>query len=219
MRLFRALILVSIVALAAASSVSAADTRPPVTTITSGPFESSSDKTATFTFVSDEPGVSFQCSLDKGPISACSSPKKVTGLKIGSHTFYARSTDSSGNVGKPATVTWTVLAAPDPQPIPPPPPGGGGGGGGGGGPGAGGGKPGAKKAVARRCSVPRLRGKTLVAARRALKRANCRLGKVTRGYAPKVKRGRVVRSLPKSGKKRAKGAKVRVVLSRGAPRR
>jgi hypothetical protein len=213
MRFFRVSIVLVLVALATASAVSAADTRPPVTTITSGPFESSYDRIATFTFQSDEPGGSFQCSLDKGPIVQCSSPYKVSGLKIGSHIFYARSTDSSGNVGKPATVTWTVLSAPDPQPAPPPPPGGGGGGGGGG---PGGGTKGG--AAAKRCKVPKLRGKTLAAARKSLRRANCRAGKVTRAYAPKVRKGRVANSTPRAGARRVRGAKIRIVLSRGARR-
>jgi hypothetical protein len=212
MRVFRLTIALALVALATASAVSAADKRPPVTTITSGPFESSYDRIATFTFQSDEPGVTFQCSLDKGPIVQCSSPYRLSGLKLGSHIFYARSTDASGNVGKPATVTWTVLSAPDPQPAPPPPPPGGGGGGGGTGGGTKGG------AAAKRCKVPNLRGKTLAAARRSLKRANCRSGKLLRAYAPRVRKGRVANSVPRAGARRAHGYKIRIVLSRG-PRR
>src|SRR4051812_18654195 len=114
MRTLRTLIFVcpALIALVFAAAVSAADTRPPQTRVTSGPFESSYDRTAIFTFESDEGGATFQCSLDKGGISPCSSPTRFSNLALGSHTFYVRSTDSSGNVGKPAQVTWAVLTRP-----------------------------------------------------------------------------------------------------------
>jgi hypothetical protein len=40
----------------------------------------------------------------------------------------------------------------------------------------------------RRCKAPRLKGKTLRAAKRALRRAHCRAGKVTRRRSRKVRR-------------------------------
>lgn len=66
-----------------------------------------------------------------------------------------------------------------------------------------------------RCVVPRLRGKTLATARVALARFHCRLGKVTRAYAPSVRRGRVIRQAPRAGARSLGGARVSVVLSRG----
>jgi uncharacterized delta-60 repeat protein len=52
------------------------------------------------------------------------------------------------------------------------------------------------------CVVPKVKGKTLRAAKRALKRAHCAVGKVTRT------RGRVLSQKPKPGTKRPAGAKV-----------
>jgi Bacterial Ig-like domain len=87
------------------------DTDPPETTIDSGPSEGSTvkPKDATFTFSSDEAGSTFECSLDSGAYSACSSPKRYTGLANGSHTFRVRAKDAAGNTdATSASRTWTV---------------------------------------------------------------------------------------------------------------
>ena len=65
------------------------------------------------------------------------------------------------------------------------------------------------------CVVPNLKRKTLAAAKKALLKANCRLGKVTKRRSTKVGRGRVISQSPKAGARRAARAKVSVVLSRG----
>jgi hypothetical protein len=70
-----------------------------------------------------------------------------------------------------------------------------------------------------RCLVPRLKGRTLVGARRSLARANCRLGRVTRSYSGGVARGRVIRQQPTAGRRLARYARVSVVLSRGQRKR
>ena len=51
---------------------------------------------AKFKFSSDESGSSFECKLDKGAFSPCSSPFKVK-LKKGTHRFKVRATDAAGN--------------------------------------------------------------------------------------------------------------------------
>jgi DNA-directed RNA polymerase specialized sigma24 family protein len=85
------------------------DTTAPNTTITSGPKSSTGSSSASFTFSSSESGVSFQCRLDGGSWSACSSPKSYGGLKKGSHVFRARAVDEAGNVdGTPDAWSWTV---------------------------------------------------------------------------------------------------------------
>jgi hypothetical protein len=66
-----------------------------------------------------------------------------------------------------------------------------------------------------RCRVPTLRGKTLQAARRALGRAHCRAGKVTRKPSRRVRRGRVIATSPRAHTQHAGGTKVRITLSRG----
>jgi hypothetical protein len=66
----------------------------------------------------------------------------------------------------------------------------------------------------KRCVVPKLKGLTLKKAKSRLKKANCRTGKVTRARNRKVKKGRVISSSPKAGKRLALNAKVKVKLSR-----
>jgi hypothetical protein len=70
---------------------------------------------------------------------------------------------------------------------------------------------GAAAARALRCVVPRLVGDSLTAARRALDKGHCRLGKVTR---PRTHRGALVvaRQGARGGRKLARGAKVAVML-------
>lgn len=64
------------------------------------------------------------------------------------------------------------------------------------------------------CIVPRLRGKTLRQARRALTRANCRLGRVSRRPAARRLRGRVVGQRPSAGRRLPDRSRVNVVLGR-----
>ena len=65
------------------------------------------------------------------------------------------------------------------------------------------------------CVVPKLKGKSLKGARRALKAHNCSLGKVKHSFSTKVKKGRVISQKPKPGKRLKHGAKVSLVLSNG----
>jgi len=65
-----------------------------------------------------------------------------------------------------------------------------------------------------KCVVPKVKGKTLAAAKRAITKAHCSLGKVKRATSVK-KKGTVIAQSPLPGKRLAKGSKVNVVLSRG----
>jgi hypothetical protein len=65
------------------------------------------------------------------------------------------------------------------------------------------------------CRVPKLRGKALLGARKAIARANCRLAKVRRRYSTTVKRGRVISQKPKPGAVLPNGGKVDLVVSLG----
>jgi hypothetical protein len=98
---------------APASYTWAIDTSPPDTTITGGPANSStSGPTVSFTF-SSEAGATFQCRMDSGSFSGCTSPFTITNLTDGSHTFSVRAVDAAGNVdASPASRTWTVDATP-----------------------------------------------------------------------------------------------------------
>ena len=87
-----------------------ADTTPPQTTIDSGPSGTVTTGSGTFTFSSTESGSTFECRMDAGTWSACTSPHAVSGLADGSHTFEVRATDVAGNTDPtPATRTWTVV--------------------------------------------------------------------------------------------------------------
>ncbi len=66
------------------------------------------------------------------------------------------------------------------------------------------------------CKVPRTTGKTLADARKALRRAHCRAGRIKRVRSRKVRRGRVVSTNPRAGRKLRGGAKVELFLSKGA---
>jgi RNA polymerase sigma factor (sigma-70 family) len=86
------------------------DTTPPTVAITGGPSGSTAETSASFTFSADEAGSTFQCSLDGGAFSGCSSPAVYNGLAPGSHSFAVRATDKAGNTSQPATRSWTVAA-------------------------------------------------------------------------------------------------------------
>jgi hypothetical protein len=67
--------------------------------------------------------------------------------------------------------------------------------------------------AARACVVPRLRGRSLVAARAMLIRSGCRLGSIRRIRA-REKPGTVVGQRPRAGARLRPGARVSVIVSR-----
>ena len=91
------------------------DAAAPETTITAQPSDPSNETAPSFSFNSNEGGSTFECQLDGGGWSSCSSPKSYTGLTAGSHTFEVRATDAAGNTDPtPASFTWTIdTAAPN----------------------------------------------------------------------------------------------------------
>lgn len=95
------------------------DTSTPDTQLLSGPMGPQPATSAQFTFVSGDAGAgaTFECKLDGGAFAACTSPRDVTGLTEGAHTFSVRVRDAVGNYDPtPATRTWTVdLTPPDTQ--------------------------------------------------------------------------------------------------------
>jgi PASTA domain/FG-GAP-like repeat len=65
------------------------------------------------------------------------------------------------------------------------------------------------------CTVPKVTGMTLPAARSATARAGCHVGKIRRAYSKTVKRGRVISQKPKPGTVLPNGGKVDLVASLG----
>jgi hypothetical protein len=65
------------------------------------------------------------------------------------------------------------------------------------------------------CIVPKLKGKKVKAARKALRKANCKVGKVKRSFSAKVNKGRVIKQRTKAGKVLPAGAKVAIKVSKG----
>lgn len=70
----------------------------------------------------------------------------------------------------------------------------------------------------RRCVVPKVRGKSLRTARVAIKRGNCRVGRVRTTFSNRVKAGRVVSQTPRAGARLAIGGRVHLLVSKGKPR-
>lgn len=65
------------------------------------------------------------------------------------------------------------------------------------------------------CRVPQVRGKKLPAARAAITKARCRVGKVSRRASKRMKPGRVISQSPKAGTTLPNLGKVNLVVSRG----
>ena len=87
------------------------DLTAPEATITSGPASSTNETDATLAFTSNEPGSTFECSLDAvgaGTFEPCTSPKSYDGLPGGARTFQVRAKDAAGNIGPPDTHSWSI---------------------------------------------------------------------------------------------------------------
>lgn len=68
------------------------------------------------------------------------------------------------------------------------------------------------------CRVPNVRNRKLAAARSAIAKAHCRVGKVRRKASKRIKRGRVISQSPKAGTRLPNLGKVNLVVSRGRSR-
>ncbi|MEZ5061235.1 MAG: Ig-like domain-containing protein [Solirubrobacterales bacterium] len=91
------------------------DTVAPTTTIIGEPLSPGNDQTPSFTFASNEAGASFECSVDAGPFTSCSSPHEPASLPAGQHSFDVRAVDQAGNTdATPEHRTFVVdLTPPD----------------------------------------------------------------------------------------------------------
>jgi hypothetical protein len=73
------------------------DRTPPGTTIVAAPSGRVPTGPASVSFVADEAGSTFACSLDGAAFTPCASPVTTPALGIGRHTFSVRATDTAGN--------------------------------------------------------------------------------------------------------------------------
>ena len=84
------------------------DTDPPETTIVKGPKRKTKKRKAKFEFGSDEPGVVFQCKLDKGAFEPCDVAETFK-VKRKKHRIEVRAIDAAGNGDPtPAEAAWKV---------------------------------------------------------------------------------------------------------------
>jgi hypothetical protein len=97
-----------------AQTLNGGDTNTPDTSISTNPSNPSATSSASFSFTGSDDvtaagSLTFECKLDAGAFAACTSPKSLTLLGEGSHTFSVRAIDGAGNVDpSPASFTWTV---------------------------------------------------------------------------------------------------------------
>ncbi len=87
------------------------DTSAPTVTITRMPSAYSGSTNATFEFTGMDDGLvlsNFECQLDSGVVTPCSSPKRFTGLSAGAHLFSVVGIDGAGNRSAPATYSWLI---------------------------------------------------------------------------------------------------------------
>ena len=65
------------------------------------------------------------------------------------------------------------------------------------------------------CVVPKLKGKSLAAARSALQEAHCAVGKITQHKSSTVPKGRVISSIPAAASRHNAGTKIALTVSHG----
>ncbi|MBJ7458187.1 MAG: hypothetical protein JHD02_03265, partial [Thermoleophilaceae bacterium] len=94
------------------------DLTPPNTAIASQPANPTNDTNASFTYTSNEPNGTYECSLDGAPATVCSvSGISYSSLLEGSHTFTVAARDAATNIDPtPASYTWLVDTTPPPAP-------------------------------------------------------------------------------------------------------
>jgi hypothetical protein len=93
----------SIDASATSNSITISLTAP---TLSANPSNPSASTSPSFSF-SGGGGNGFQCQLDSGTVTACTSPQSYSGQSAGSHTFKVQAT-LNGSSGPTTTYTWTI---------------------------------------------------------------------------------------------------------------
>lgn len=92
----------------------------PSVALTSTPSPNTTETTASFTYSSPEPDATFECSIDGAVFAQCPASGISYPVDVGSHSFHVRAVDALGNIGEPASFSFTVVVSqlPAPQVIP-----------------------------------------------------------------------------------------------------
>ena len=89
------------------------DKTAPDTSIDAQPDHPSDVSSPSFEFSSPDGTAVFECQLDGGEFSACTSPHSYTSLSSGEYTFDVRAVDLALNIdATPASYTWNVILTP-----------------------------------------------------------------------------------------------------------
>jgi hypothetical protein len=83
-------------------------TAPPTPTITDHPTSPSDSSSASFSFTDTDQTVTFKCQIDNSGYTPCSSSWIYDNLADGSHTFYVKAKNGTGQLSDPATFAWTI---------------------------------------------------------------------------------------------------------------
>jgi subtilisin family serine protease len=89
---------------------------PNAPAVSAAPVSPTTLKTASFT-ISGESRATLSCSLDDGPVQACSSPYLVSGLGDGPHSLVVFQSDRAGNRSNGTYRGWVVDAVPPAPPV------------------------------------------------------------------------------------------------------
>ena len=80
---------------------------PAAPTLTAQPANPTTSTAPSFSFTDSTSGVTYQCKLDSGAYSSCTSPNAYSGLADGSHTFSVEATNSVGTSAA-TSYTWSI---------------------------------------------------------------------------------------------------------------
>ncbi|HEX6687983.1 MAG TPA: hypothetical protein VF085_04875 [Solirubrobacterales bacterium] len=97
----------------ASGGVDRAGPRPPKPRITKGPKAQATSIGARFGFTDRQPGVRFECRLDRTAWKICRSPISFARVGVGRHSFSVRAVDRRDRRSATTRFRWTILETKD----------------------------------------------------------------------------------------------------------